>query len=233
VRILVVEDNENLARVVQRGLEQHGFTVDVAHRGEQGEELAATEAYDLVILDVMLPDRDGMVVCRNLRSRGIASLVLMLTGLSSTSKKIAGLEAGADDYLTKPFEFQELLARVRALLRRGTASEPVQLRYGELALDLLKREVRRDGQRIVLGPKGLAVLELLMRNADRVVARTTIIDKVWGGDLEPSENALDKCLSTLRRKIDRDFDPPLIQTVVGSGYRLGAPADQDRAAGTG
>jgi DNA-binding response OmpR family regulator len=223
VRILVVEDNENLARTIQRGLQQHGFSVDVAHFGREGEELAAHENYDLLILDVILPDQDGIAVCNNLRRRGVGSYVLMLTGLSSTSKKIAGLEAGADDYLTKPFEFQELLARVRALLRRGTACEPAQLRYRGLVLDLLKREVRRDGRRIDLGPKGLAVLELLLRNADRVVDRTTIVEKVWGRDEEPSSNALDKCLSTLRRKIDQGFDPPLIQTVVGSGYRLGEP----------
>ena len=221
VRILVVEDNKNLALAIRRGLVEHGYGVDVAHLGHEGEEMAASEPYDLVILDVMLPDRDGVVVCRNLRRRKISTYILMLTALSGTSEKITGLEAGADDYLTKPFEFEELMARIRALLRRGKPTEAVRLEYGGLEIDLLKRQVWRDGQRIRLRTKELAVLELLMRNADRVVDRTTIAHKVWDMNYEPSSNLIDKYVSSLRQKIDRGHERPLIQTVVGTGYRLG------------
>jgi DNA-binding response OmpR family regulator len=227
VRILLVEDNEGLAQVIQRGLQQQGFNVDVAHLGRQGEDLAASEEYDLVILDVMLPDHDGMQLCRNLRRLGVSSYVLMLTALSATSQKIAALEMGADDYLTKPFEFPELLARIRALLRRGTAADSVQLAYGGIEMDLRKREVRRDGKRISLRPKELAVLEILLRSADRVVDRMTIAQKVWDMNDEPSSNAIDKCVSSLRKKVDRGFARRLIHTIVGSGYRLGGPAKEE------
>lgn len=221
MRILVVEDNKNLARAIQRGLTEHGYGVDVCHLGQEAEELAASEPYDLVILDVMLPDGDGVVVCRNLRRRKVSSYVLLLTALSATSDKISGLEAGADDYLTKPFEFEELMARVRALLRRGKASESVKLEYRGLQLDLLKREVRRDGVKIPLRTKEMSLLELLMRNAERVVDRTTIAQKVWDMNHEPSSNVIDKYVSSLRQKIDRGFERSLIHTVVGTGYRLG------------
>src|SRR5262245_11613223 len=169
----------------------------------------------------MLPDRDGIVVCRNLRRRKGSTYVLRLTALSATSEKIGGLEAGADDYLTKPFEFEELMARIRALLRRGKPAEAVVLEYQGLRLDLLKREVRRDGHRIPLRAKEMALLELLMRNAERVVDRTTIAQRVWDIEHEPTSHVIDKYVSSLRQKIDRDFERPLIHTVVGTGYRLG------------
>jgi two-component system OmpR family response regulator len=151
----------------------------------------------------------------------VATYVLLLTALSATTDKIGGLEAGADDYLTKPFDFEELLARIRALLRRGTGTEAVKLEYHGLQLDLLRREVRRDGQRIVLRAKEMAVLELLLRNAERVVDRTTISQKIWDMNSEPSSNVIDKYVSALRQKIDRGYGRPLIHTVVGTGYRLG------------
>jgi len=221
VRILVVEDNETLARAIQRGLSAHGYVVDLVHDGASGEELAATTPYDLVVLDVMLPDRDGVSVCRNLRRRKVSAYVLLLTALSATNEVIRGLEAGADDYLAKPFEFEELVARVRALLRRGKASEAVVLEYQGLVLDLLRREVTRDGQKIALRAKEMALLELLMRNADRVVDRTTIAHKLWDMNYEPSSNLIDKYASALRQRVDRDFEVPLIHTVFGTGYRLG------------
>ena len=223
MRILVVEDNKTLAQAIARGLREHGYGVDVANLGAEGEELASSVPYDLVVLDVMLPDRDGVAVCRNLRRRKVSTYVLLLTGLSATAEKVGGLESGADDYMTKPFEFEELLARVRALLRRGKASEAVLLEYHGLSLDLLKREVRRDGQRIHLRAKEMALLELLMRNTERVVDRTTISQKVWDMNSEPTSNVIDKYVSALRRKIDHDFAEPLIHTVVGTGYRLGRP----------
>jgi len=221
VRILVVEDNRTLAGAIQRGLTEHGHSVDACHLIQEAEERVASELYDLVILDVMLPDGDGIVLCRNLRRRKVSTYVLLLTALSSTSEKISGLEAGADDYLTKPFEFEELMARVRALLRRGKASESIRLEYQGLQLDLLKREVRRDGQRIPLRAKEMALLEVLMRNAERVVDRTTIAQTVWEMNYEPSSNVIDKYVSSLRQKIDRGFERSLIHTVVGTGYRLG------------
>lgn len=229
MRILVVEDNPDMAAAIRQGLKENGYSVDVTHKGFEGEELAATEPYDLVILDVMLPDRDGIDLCRNLRRRNVASFILMLTALSNTEQKIAGLDAGADDYLTKPFEFDELLARIRALLRRGTPSEAIKLEFGGLEVDLLKRRVHRDGHKLKLSAKEFALLEFLMRNQDRVVDRMTIAQKVWDINFEPSSNVIDVCISSLRKKVDRDFESPLIHTVVGMGYRFGPPEQDDNA----
>ena len=227
MRILVIEDNPDMASAIGRGLRGHGYSVDVVHRGFEGEEMAVAEPYDLVVLDVMLPDRDGVDLCRNLRRRKVASYVLMLTALSSTGDKIAGLDAGADDYLTKPFDFEELLARIRALLRRGEASEATRLTHGGLELDLLKRSVKRDGVAIKLSAKEFALLEFLIRNPDRVLDRTTIAQKVWDISYEPSSNVIDVYISALRKKVDRDFDTPLIHTVVGMGYRFGVLQEAD------
>jgi len=221
VRILVVEDNKSLAETIRLLLTQQGYGVDITHLGQEGEELAASEPYDLVILDVMLPDRDGLVVCRNLRRRKVPTLILLLTALSTTSEKVNGLEAGADDYLVKPFEFEELMARIRALMRRGKPSEGVVLEYDGLQLDLLKRQAWRDGHRIRLRSKELALLEVLMRNADRVVDRATIAQKVWDMHYEPSSNVIDKYVSALRKKLDDGHERTLIHTVIGTGYRFG------------
>jgi DNA-binding response OmpR family regulator len=221
MRVLVVEDNPDLASAIRRGLSENGYSVDVAHRGYEAEELVGSEPYDLVVLDVMLPDRDGVELCRTLRRREITAYVLMLTALSGTKDKIAGLDAGADDYLTKPFEFDELLARVRALLRRGQATEATRLEHAGLELDLLKRKVRRDGQPLKLSAKEFALLEFLMRNVDRVIDRMTIAQKVWDLNYEPSSNVIDVYISTLRKKVDKGFERPLIHTVVGTGYRFG------------
>jgi DNA-binding response OmpR family regulator len=221
VRILVIEDNPDMASAIQRGLREHGHSVDIAHRGYEGEELAVSEPYDLVLLDVMLPDRDGVDICRDLRRRGVTTYILMLTALSSTTEKVAGLDAGADDYLTKPFEFEELVARIRALLRRGKGSESTRLEFGGLVLDLLKRRTERDGQKIKLSAKEFALLEFLMRNPERVIDRVTIAQKVWDINYEPSSNVIDVYISSLRKKVDKGFECPLIHTVVGAGYRLG------------
>jgi two-component system copper resistance phosphate regulon response regulator CusR len=223
MRLLVIEDNPKMAAAVQSGLREHGFAVDVVHRGFEGEERAAAERYDLIVLDVMLPDRDGVDVCRTLRRRKIATPVLMLSALSATGDKITGLDAGADDYLTKPFELDELAARVRALLRRGQSSEARVLRYADVELDLLQRTVKRDGAKLELTPKELALLEYFLRNPDRVLPRTTIVERVWGLTYEPTSNVVDVYVSSLRRKLDRGFDPRLIHTVFSSGYRFGRP----------
>ncbi len=226
MRILVVEDNPKMATAVKQGLAEHSYSVDVTHDGYDGEELAATEPYDLVILDVMLPDRDGVDVCRCLRRRGVKVPILMLTALSGTPQKVAGLDAGADDYLTKPFEFDELLARVRALLRRGQATEAVKLHCDDLELDLIGRAARRAGEKVKLSSKEFALLEFLMRNQNRVLARTTIAEKVWDMDYEPTSNLIDVYISSLRKKIDRDFARPLIHTVIGTGYTFGVRSEE-------
>jgi len=229
MRVLVVEDNPDMATALRQGLVEHGYSVDVVHRGFEGEELATALPYDLLILDVMLPDRDGVALCRDLRRRGVAGYILMLTALSNTEQKVSGLDAGADDYLTKPFEFEELFARLRALLRRGNATEAVRLQFGGLELDLVRRRVCRDGQKIRLSTKEFALLEFLMRNRDRVVDRMTIAQKVWDINFEPSSNVIDVCVSSLRKKIDKEFGFPLIHTVVGMGYRFGSPEEEEGA----
>jgi DNA-binding response OmpR family regulator len=225
VRILVIEDNPGLASAIQRGLIEHGYQADVVLSGIEGEERAASGEYDMVVLDLMLPDRDGIEVCRNLRRRKVSTYVIMLTALSGTTEKITGLNAGADDYLGKPFEFAELVARIRALLRRGKPAVGSALEYGGLRLDLLRRQVSRDGQRIHLRAKEFALLEYFLRNTDRVVDRTSIAQKVWEMNYEPASNVIDKYVSSLRKKIDRGHDRPLIHTVVGVGYRLGEAED--------
>jgi DNA-binding response OmpR family regulator len=228
MRVLVVEDNPKLAAAVRRVLEEQGWAVDVSGEGHEAEELLAREPYDLVVLDLMLPDRDGVELCRSLRKRAIATPVLMLTSLSSTRHKVDGLDAGADDYLTKPFEFDELVARARALLRRGQATPADRLSYGDLELDLLRRSVQRQGTNVQLSAKEFALLEFLVRNAEQVHSRMTISQKVWDMRYEPTSNLVDVYICSLRKKIDRDFAPPLIHTVIGFGYRLGAGAGAAR-----
>lgn len=223
MRILVVEDNPKMADAIRKGLVEHGYVVDVCHTGFEGEEQAAINAYDVVVLDRMLPDRDGIEVCRNLRTRSVATPILMLTALSGTTETVTGLDSGADDYLAKPFDFDEFVARLRALLRRGQASESRVLRFHDLELDLDKRVAVRAGEKIRLSGKEFALLEYFMRNPERVLTRQSISEKVWDINYEPSSNVIDVVVSALRRKADRDFDPPLIHTVIGSGYRLGLP----------
>ena len=221
MRVLVIEDNPKMATAVQRGLKEHGFAVDVAHTGAEGEELGAGGVYDMILLDLMLPDRDGAEVCRNLRRRGITSKVLMLTALSSTQDKVGGLDSGADDYLTKPFEFEELLARMRALLRRGEASESRTLKCEDLELDLYTRVATRGEMRVELSNKEFALLEYMMRNPNRVLSRTLIGEKIWDMSVEPTSNVVDVYISSLRKKIDRGHERELIHTVKGAGYRFG------------
>jgi len=221
VRILVIEDNPRMADSLVNGLSDQGYTARACLSGCEGENTAAAEPFDLVILDVMLPDRDGTVVCRNLRRRGVATPVLMLTALSSTDDTVAGLDAGADDYLGKPFEFDELLARVRALLRRGEATEARHLTCDDLELDLYTHEATRNGERITLTNRQFALLHCLMRNENRVLSRSQLAQKVWDTNHEPTSNVIDVSISALRRKIDRGFGRPLIHTIKGAGYRFG------------
>lgn len=220
MQVLLVEDNPQIATLMQKGLQEQGYNSDTADRGHAGEEAAFNNPYDVIILDRMLPDRDGLDVCRNLRRRGVTTPILMLTALSQIDDKVAGLDAGADDYLSKPFAFEELLARVRALLRRGEPAESTHLTYDDLELNLAKRTVMRAGQTINLTNKEFALLEFLLRRKERVVGRTTIGEHVWDIHYEPSSNVIDVYISMLRRKIDKGFARPLIHTVFGAGYML-------------
>jgi len=221
MRALVIEDNPKMSSAIQRGLRENGYAADVSFTGFEGEDMAAGGQYDVIILDLMLPDRDGVEVCRNLRRRCVKTPVLMLTALSGTDDKIAGLDAGADDYLTKPFEFDELLARLRALLRRGEASEGRHLTCDDLKLDLYTRRAERTGKNVELSNKEFALLEYFMRNPNRVLSRAQIAEKVWDLNFDPSSNVIDVYVSGLRKKVDRGFPRELIHTCKGAGYRFG------------
>jgi len=231
MRLLVIEDNPKMAALIRKGLTEQGYAVDVAYSGQDGEFMAADEAYDAVVLDLMLPDQDGLLVCRNLRRRGVHKPILMLTALSTTQDKITGLDAGADDYLTKPFEFDELVARIRALLRRGQAREASTLKFEDIEMDLLKRTVTRAGKKVKLTAKEFALLEYFLRNPNRVLSRTAIGEHVWDMNFDSDSNVIDVYVSMLRRKLDKGFDQRLIHTVIGTGYMLGSEASDVRPSG--
>lgn len=223
MKVLLVEDNEKMSRFIEQGLSEQGYAVDVANTGMDGESRGtAGDPYDLIVLDVMLPDEDGMQVCRNLRRRQIETPILMLTALSTTADKVAGLDAGADDYITKPFEFVELLARVRALMRRGQTQDTTVLRYEDIELDLLARRAKRNNQAIRLTAKEFALVEYFVRNPHRILSRTEISEHVWEMNFDHESNVIDVYVSMLRRKIDKGFPKRLIHTVIGSGYMLSA-----------
>jgi heavy metal response regulator len=222
MRILVVEDERKVASFIQRGLEAEAHQVDVAHDGETGLTRALVGQYDLLVLDVMLPGRDGLSVLRELRARRRQVPVLLLTARAGVTDKVAGLDGGADDYLTKPFEVAELLARVRALLRRGTPA-PAVLAVADLRLDPSTRTVTRAGRPIELTAREYALLEYFLRNAGRVLSRALIAQHVWGVSFDTFTNVIDVYVNYLRRKIDADFEPRLIHTVRGAGYVLRGP----------
>jgi two-component system, OmpR family, copper resistance phosphate regulon response regulator CusR len=225
MRILVVEDQRKMAGFLKKGLTEAGYSVDVSDSGAGAEALAADNPYDLIILDVMLPDQNGLDTSRHLRRDGYAGPILMLTALSGTKDKVHGLDAGADDYLTKPFAFEELLARVRALLRRqpGTgAGATSTLRFEDLEMDLVSRKVQRAGKEISLTPKEFALLEYFLRNPNRPVSRTSISEHVWDVHFDSESNVIDVYVNLLRKKVDAPFKTRLIHTVVGVGYVLRA-----------
>ena len=223
MRILVIEDNPKMAESIQRGVAEHGYAADVCHGGFEGERLAAEGTYDLIVLDLMLPDREGLDVCRSLRRRALMTPILVLTALAATAQTVAGFEAGADGYLAKPFEFDELIARIRSLLRRGKATESARLIYDDLELNLSQRTATRAGTILDLSGREFALLEYLVRNPDRVLPRQVIAEKVWERDCEPSSNVLNVYICSLRHKIDDGSPRPLIHTIFGTGYRFGAP----------
>ncbi len=219
MRILIVEDERKVASFIQKGLLEVGYAVEVAHSASAAATLVSNNDFDLVILDVMLPDLNGMDVARNLRGDGFKGFILMLTALSGTKDKVRGLDSGADDYLAKPFEFDELLARVRALLRRREGGTSI-LKYADLEMDLVQRKVVRAGQTVVLTPKEFSLLEYFMRHANRPVSRTEIGESVWDVHFDSESNVIDVYVSHLRKKIDGPFPVKLIQTVTGYGYAL-------------
>ncbi|MBZ5559648.1 MAG: response regulator transcription factor [Acidobacteriia bacterium] len=221
MRALLVEDDITIAEFVARGLREAGFAVDQAADGDAGLTAATAQTYDVAIVDVMLPKRDGLSLIEELRRRGTATPVLILSARRSVDDRVRGLQAGGDDYLTKPFAFAELLARVQALVRRASrAPEPATLTVDDLTLDLLSRRVTRAGQTIDLRPREFTLLEYLMRNAGRVVSKTMILSHVWEYNFDPQTNIVDVLVSRLRDKIDRPFEKKLLQTVRGVGYVL-------------
>lgn len=223
MRILVVEDQPKMAHFIRKGLGEVGYAADVAESAAAAESYSAQGDYDLVILDVMLPDGNGMDVARRFRRDGFTGPILMLTALSTTKDKVNGLDAGADDFLTKPFSFDELLARVRALLRRSGAKSHQagsQLKFSDLEVDLIQRKVRRAGQEISLTAKEFSLLEYFMRNPERPLGRISIAEHVWDIHFDSESNVIDVYINLLRKKVDAPFPKKLIHTLVGVGYVL-------------
>jgi DNA-binding response OmpR family regulator len=220
MRVLIVEDERKMAESLKRGLQEEGYAVDIAHDGEEGWYYGTQNTYDLMILDIMLPVRSGIELCRELRRQKIKTPILMLTARDTVEAKVEALDSGADDYLTKPFAFAELLARLRALQRRGQLDPSLRLHAADLVLDPVTRRVTRAGREIVLTPKEFALLECLLRHKNRILSRTILAETAWGEDFDALTNVIDVYINYLRNKIDRDFEPKLIHTIRGAGYIL-------------
>jgi two-component system OmpR family response regulator len=232
MRVLVIEDDKDAAAYMARGLAESGHTVEVAHNGKDGLLMAATEGFDVLVVDRMLPGLDGLSLVKTLRATGNRTPVLFLSALGEVDDRVKGLRAGGDDYLVKPYAFSELLARLEALIRRRAAEGSSEgretvLRYADLTMDLLARRVERAGREIDLQPREFKILEVLMRHPGQVMTRTMLLEKVWDYRFDPQTNVIDVHISRLRQKIDRGFDYPLIHTVRGAGYSLRSP---DKAA---
>ena len=226
MKVLVIEDDQQAASYLAKGLKEAGHVVDTAYDGKEGLFLAGAEHYDVMVVDRMLPGRDGLSLVEILRATGNDTPVLFLSALGSVDDRVKGLKAGGDDYLTKPFAFSELLARIEVQVRRRTAAQPqTKLAVGDLELDLLSRTVKRAGKPIDLLPREFALLEYLMRNAGSVVTRTMMLENVWDYHFDPQTNVIDVHIARLRQKIDKDFPTPLIHTVRGAGYSLRAPEE--------
>ena len=221
MRILVVEDDKKIASFISKGLREAGFAVDVAHDGVDGLHLGLSEPYDAAVMDIMLPGLDGLSLIERLRVKRITTPVIILSAKRSVDDRVKGLQSGGDDYLTKPFSFSELLARIQALIRRSTrTSEPSTLTAGGLRLDLLTRQAQRDNQDISLPSREFALLEYLVRNKGRIVSKTSILEHVYDYSFDPQTNVVDVLVCRLRNKIDRDFEQKMIHTVRGMGYVL-------------
>jgi two-component system copper resistance phosphate regulon response regulator CusR len=231
MRILLVEDEARMAQAIKRGLRGAAYAVDVARDGEDALYQVSINEYDAVILDVMIPKLNGFEVCRELRAQGLRIPILMLTARDAVEDRIGGLDTGADDYLTKPFEFGELLARLRALLRRGQELRPLVIEVGDLEIDTRGQRVKRNGLPIELTAKEYTLLEYLARNAGKVVGREEISEHVWDDTFDPFSKLIEVYINRLRRKVDEPFATPLIHTRRGAGYELRVPSDEDRIEG--
>ena len=221
MRILVVEDDKKIASFISKGLKEAGFAVDVANDGVDGLHLGVTEPYDAAVVDIMLPGLDGISLIERLRTKKITTPVIILSAKRSVDDRVKGLQSGGDDYMTKPFSFSELLARIHALIRRSTReSEPSSLRAGSLTIDLLARQAKRDDQDISLPSREFALLEYLIRNKGRIVSKTSILEHVYDYSFDPQTNVVDVLVCRLRNKVDKDFDRKMIHTVRGMGYVL-------------
>jgi DNA-binding response OmpR family regulator len=223
LRILLVEDNRRLSDSLRRSLTEDGYAVDVAYDGEEGEAWGLSYAFDAIILDIMLPKKDGLEVCRSLRDERVKSPIIMLTARDTLDDRVSGLDSGADDYLVKPFALEELLARLRALLRRDADDKSPVLHVGDLSLNPATHQVKRAGAPIDLTAKEFALLEYFMRNRGRIVTREMAEDHIWSYDFQATSNVVDVYVRRLRRKIDDPFENPLLETVRGAGYRLANP----------
>lgn len=220
MRILIVEDERRLANVLKKGFTEEGFAVDLAFDGEEGQFLAESEGYDIIILDVTLPKTDGLSICKRLRSKNIKIPIIMLTAKSTLEDKISGLDSGADDYITKPFAFLELRSRIYALIRRSKFEATSTLKIADLEVDSIKHIVKRENELIVLTPKEFSILEFLLHHRDEVVTRTMIIEHVWDYNFDGMSNIIDVFIATLRRKIDKGKKVKLIHTLHGIGYKV-------------
>ncbi|HMV86468.1 MAG TPA: response regulator transcription factor [Blastocatellia bacterium] len=227
MKLLIIEDDPRIAETLSAGLAEEKFLVEVAEDGERGEYLAAINHYDVVILDLLLPGRNGMEVCRNLRTQGINTPILMLTALDATSDKIAGLNCGADDYLTKPFVFEELLARLRALLRRGPAVRDARLHCEQVTVDTVGHVITVNGRQVELTAREYMLLECLMQNQGKVLTRQQLADQVWGAEYDPLSNVIDVYINYLRNKVDTHAEHKLIHTIRGLGYMLKSKPRED------
>lgn len=220
VKILIVEDEARVAGFVKKGLEEQGFAVDLCEDGDAGYELARTQAYDVILLDIMLPGRDGLSILSNLRAQKHNVPVVLLTARSELDERVQGLNLGADDYVTKPFFLEELIARIHAVARRRGGEQGTLLQSGDLVVNLVTREVRRGGQTISLTPRELHLLEVMLRTPGRVFTRTQLLERVWGYDFDPQTNLVDVNIQRLRKKVDAGSETPLLETVRGVGYRI-------------
>lgn len=221
MRILLVEDDRKIASFIEKGLTSAGFAVDHVSNGEDGLHLALTETYDAAVIDIMLPKLNGLELIEEVRKSGIDTPIIILSARDAIDDRVKGLQKGSDDYLTKPFSFSELLARVQALIRRSSgAKEPTRLEVGGLSINLLNREVVREGEKIELQPREFALLEYLMRNTEKVVSKTMIMEHVWNYNFDPQTNVVEARICKLRDKIDKHFEHKLIHTVRGVGYVL-------------
>ena len=226
MRLLIIEDEKDLADNIKKGLIEEGFAIDISNDGEDGKFMIETEPYDLVILDLMLPKIDGIRLCKEIRAKGIKTPILMLTARSTVENKIEGFDVGTDDYLVKPFDFSELKARIYALLRRAGNIELPVLEIADLKLDPQKHEVYRNSEKLELTPKEFSMLELLIRNKEKVVTRTMIVEHVWDYNYESISNLVDVLIGTLRKKVDKKGEKKLIKTVYGVGFKLSEKDDE-------